>query len=77
MTQYIYLFQTKELVDSKQPIYKFGKKTKPNLEEFYEYPVGTRMMKQISCDNCHVSEKKIISLFTVNYESKKLNEHRE
>jgi hypothetical protein len=74
MTGYIYLFQTKEFVDSRQPIYKFGKTTKLNLDEFEELPVGSRVILQISCDDCHVLERKINSLFTVNYEPKNPNE---
>ena len=74
MTGYLYLFQTKEFVDSRQPIYKFGKTTKLNLDEFEELPVGSRVILQISCDDCHVLERKINSLFTVNYEPKKPNE---
>ncbi len=74
MTGYLYLFQTKEFVDSRQPIYKFGKTTKLNLDEFEELPVGSRVILQISCDDCHVLERKINSLFTVNYEPKNPNE---
>jgi hypothetical protein len=74
MTGYLYLFQTKEFVDSRQPIYKFGKTTKLNHGELEEHPVGTRVIFQISCDDCHVLERKINSLFTVNYEPKKPNE---
>ena len=74
MSGYLYLFQTKEFVVTKQPIYKFGKTTKLNLDEFEELPVGSRVILQISCDDCHVLETKINSLFTVNYEPKKRNE---
>ena len=74
MSGYLYLFQTKEFVVTKQPIYKFGKTTKHNHDEFEELPVGSRVILQISCDDCHVLETKINSLFTVNYEPKKRNE---
>ena len=74
MTEYIYLFHTKEFVNSRQPIYKFGKTTKLNHGALEEHPVGTRVIFQISCDDCHVLERKINSFFTVNYEPKKQNE---
>ena len=74
MSGYLYLFQTKEFVVTKQPIYKFGKTTKHNHDEFEELPVGSRVILQISCDDCHVLETKINSLFTANYEPKKRNE---
>jgi hypothetical protein len=74
MSGYLYLFQTKEFVVTKQPIYKFGKTTKPNHGALEEHPVGTRVIFQIICDDCHVLERKINSLFTVNYEPKKRNE---
>ena len=61
-------------VDSKQRIYKFGKTTKPNLETLGEQPAGTTLEQQIGCDNCHILEIKIKSLFKVNYEPKKTDE---
>lgn len=74
MTEYIYLFHTKEFVNSRQPIYKFGKTTKPNHGAFEEHPIGTIVIFQISCDDCHILERKINSFYTVNYEPKKRNE---
>ena len=74
MPHAIYIFKTKEFVDSRQRIYKFGKTTKPNLETLEEHPAGTRLMQQIGCDNCHILEIKINSLFKVNYEPKKTDE---
>ena len=74
MTEYIYLFHTKEFVNSRQPIYKFGKTTKLNHGALEEHPVGTIVIFQISCDDCHVLERKINSFYTVNYEPKKRNE---
>jgi hypothetical protein len=70
MPHAIYIFK----VDSKQCIYKFGKTTKPNLETLGEQPAGTTLEQQIGCDNCHILEIKINSLFKVNYEPKKTDE---
>jgi hypothetical protein len=74
MPHAIYIFKTKEFVDSNQCIYKFGKTTKPNLETLGEQPAGTTLEQQIGCDNCHILEIKINSLFKVNYEPKKIDE---
>jgi hypothetical protein len=65
---YVYLFHTKEFVDLKEPVYKIGKTTKPDLERFHQYDEGTRFYYQTSCHNCHDIEKKIIALFKKNYE---------
>ena len=70
MPNAIYIFK----VDSKQHIYKFGKTTKPNLQTLGEQPAGTTLEQQIGCDNCHILEIKINSLFRVNYEPKKTDE---
>lgn len=70
MPNAIYIFK----VDSKQCIYKFGKTTKPNLETLGEQPAGTTLEQQIGCDNCHILEIKINSLFKVNYEPKNTDE---
>ena len=65
---YVYLFHTKEFVDSKEPVYKIGKSTKPNFERFQQYAEGTRFHFQMSCHNCHDLENKIIALFKTKYE---------
>ena len=69
MTQhYVYLFHTKKFVDSKEPVYKIGKTTQPNFERFNQYDEGALFHFQISCRNCHVLERKMISLFKKKYE---------
>ena len=64
---YVYLFHTKQFVESKEPVYKIGKSMKPNFERFNQYSEGTRFHFQMSCHNCHELEKKIIALFRINY----------
>jgi T5orf172 domain len=71
MTQYVYLFQTREFFNAKQPIYKIGKTKQPNFTRFSEYPRGSVMLFQSSCYNCHKLEQKIIKLFTTKYELKR------
>ena len=53
MTQYVYLFHTREFFNSNQPIYKIGKTTKPNFTRFSNYPKGSVMLFQSACLNCH------------------------
>ena len=65
---YVYLFHTKEFVDSKEPVYKIGKSTQPNFGRFNQYVEGTRFHFQMSCHNCHDLENKIIALFKTKYE---------
>ena len=67
MTQYVYLFHTREFFNSNQPIYKIGKTTKPNFTRFSNYPKGSVMLFQSSCRNCHELEMIIITLFTSKY----------
>jgi Meiotically up-regulated gene 113 len=64
---YVYLFHTKEFVDSKEPVYKIGKSTQSNFKRFNQYNEGTLFHFQMSCHNCHDLEKKIIALFKINY----------
>jgi hypothetical protein len=69
MTQhYVYLFHTKEFVDSKEPVYKIGKSTLPNIERIRQYEDDESFHFEIPCNNCHDLEKKIIALFNINYE---------
>ena len=67
MTQYVYLFHTREFFNSNKPIYKIGKTTKPNFTRFSNYPKGSVMLFQSSCRNCHELEMIIITLFTSKY----------
>ena len=67
MTQYIYLLQTREFVNSKEPIYKIGKTTKLNFTRFNQYPQGSVLLFQSSCFDCNKLEKEIIQLFKSKY----------
>lgn len=67
MTQYIYLLQTREFVNSKEPIYKIGKTTKLNFTRFKQYPQGSVLLFQSSCFDCNKLEKQIIQLFKSKY----------
>ena len=65
--QYVYLIQTREFVNSKQPIYKIGKTKQINFTRFMQYPKGSVQIFQSSCNNCDVLEKNIIKRFHAKY----------
>ena len=70
--QYVYLIQTREFVNSKEPVYKIGKTTKINFTRFLQYPKGSVQIFQSSCHNCDVLEKNIIKQFHAKYHHCKL-----
>ena len=70
--QYVYLIQTREFVNSKEPIYKIGKTTKINFTRFLQYPKDSVQIFQSSCYDCDVLEKNIIKRFHAKYHHCKL-----
>jgi hypothetical protein len=70
-TQYIYLLQECEFVNSNKNVYKIGKTTQRNTKRFSQYPKGSILLLQIICINCNNCEKQIIQLFTQKYKLRK------
>jgi hypothetical protein len=70
--QYVYLIQTREFVNSKQPVYKIGKTKQINFTRFMQYPKGSVQIFQSSCYNSDVLEKNIIKRFHAKYQNCKL-----
>jgi len=70
-TQYIYLLQEREFVNSNKNVYKIGKTTQTNTKRFSQYPKGSILLLQIICINCNNCEKQIIQLFTQKYKLRK------
>jgi hypothetical protein len=70
--QYVYLIQTREFVNSKEPVYKIGKTKQINFTRFMQYPKGSVQIFQSSCYNCDVLEKNIIKRFHAKYQNCKL-----
>ena len=69
MSNYIYLLQEREFVNTKEKIYKIGMTAQKNLARFKQYPNGSVLLFQMICNDC----KKInVSCITENI---KLNEH--
>ena len=67
--QYVYLIQTREFVNSKQPVYKIGKTKQINYSRFIQYPKGSVQIFQTSCYNCNVLEKNVIRRFEAKYQN--------
>jgi uncharacterized Zn-finger protein len=65
--EYIYLLQEREFKNNKQEIYKIGKTKQYNFRRFNDYPKDSLLILHILCDNCDISEKKLIELFNTKY----------
>jgi hypothetical protein len=61
--EYIYLFQEREFIKTKEPIYKIGKTKQPCLDRLKNYPIGTSLIFQIKCNDCDIYERLLISKF--------------
>lgn len=70
--QYIYLIQTREFVNSKEPIYKVGKTKQSNYSRFLQYPNGSIQLFQCVCNNCDILERHVIKIFKNKYENHKI-----
>lgn len=71
MSEYIYLLQEREFIKSNEPIFKVGKTKQENLKRIQNYPNGTKLICQFSCENCDILERKIIENFKNKYELQK------
>jgi hypothetical protein len=65
--QYIYLLQEREFVISKTPIYKLGKSKQENVSRFRQYPKGSNLLFQITCNDCDLTENILKKLFAEKY----------
>jgi hypothetical protein len=65
--QYIYLLQEREFVISKTPIYKIGKSKQENVSRFRQYPKGSSLLFQITCNDCDLTENILKKIFAEKY----------
>jgi len=70
MTEYIYIIQEREFVNSNTPVYKIGKTKQPNFERFKSYPKNSVMLAQICCKDCNSCERNVISFFDNKYKKR-------
>lgn len=67
MSEYIYLLQEREFINTKQNIYKLGKTKQENLQRFKQYPKGSKLLLQQVCNDCDMLEHKLIRDFKNKY----------
>lgn len=67
MHQYIYLLREREFISLNQNVYKIGKTKQENLQRFHQYPRGSELLLQHSCDNCDALEVQLIREFKIKY----------
>ena len=68
---YIYLLQEREFIKSNENIYKIGKSKQENLKRIINYPNGTKLLLQMSCNNCDYIESCLIKIFKKEFINKK------
>lgn len=61
--EYIYLLQEREFVKTNENIYKIGKTKQNNLKRFSSYPNGSKLLIQVICNNCDITENIILNKF--------------
>jgi hypothetical protein len=66
-TEYIYLLQEREFVNSEKSIYKLGKSKQDNTARVRQYPKGSILLFQKICNNCDSNETELIKLFNEKY----------
>jgi hypothetical protein len=71
-TQYVYLLQTREFLNSKEPVYKIGRSKQDNYSRFSQYDLGSVLLFQSSCSDNIKLEREIIDLFSKKYEHIKI-----
>ena len=60
---YIYLLRPLRSITSNEEIYKIGKTKRKNFKRFNEYPSGSILLLQSSCENCDLMESKLLKIF--------------
>jgi len=64
---FIYLIQEKIYIDENIDVYKIGKSTQENTRRVKSYPSGSKLYIQLSCNDCHLMEKKLINIFKTKF----------
>jgi hypothetical protein len=68
---YIYLLRTREFVTANQNVYKIGRTNQTHTNRFKQYPKGSELILQYSCNDCIACEKGLLYIFRVNYIKRK------
>ena len=64
---YIYLLQEREFIKTSESVFKVGKTQQINHKRFKQYPKGSVLLFQMKCNNCHDSEKQILTEFKLKF----------
>ena len=67
MPDYVYIIREREFLDSCRNVYKIGKTQQDGLKRFEKYPKGSELILHSKCENCTVTEQKILSVFRSKY----------
>jgi hypothetical protein len=68
---YIYLLRTREFVTANKNVYKIGRTNQTHTNRFKQYPKGSELILQYSCNDCIACEKGLLYIFRVNYIKRK------
>ena len=67
---YIYLLQPLRSITNNEQVYKIGKTKRKNFKRFNEYPTGSILLLQSSCNDCDIMEKNLLQIFDKNFTKK-------
>ena len=71
MVEYIYLIQEREFINAKKEIYKPGRTAQENGKRFVSYPKDSKLLLQIACKDCLMTENIILKQFKEKYKQRK------
>ena len=71
MVEYIYLIQEREFINAKKEIYKPGRTAQENGKRFASYPKDSKLLLQIACKDCLMTENIILKQFKEKYKQRK------
>jgi hypothetical protein len=71
LNNYIYLLREREFIKTNEPVYKIGKTKQEKLKRYNKYPKGSHLLLHISCFDCDIIEKTILSIFKEKFIHKK------
>lgn len=70
-SQYIYLLQEQEFVNTKENVYKVGMTNEENCERFNQFPKSSVLLFQMICNNCKNMEKIVLKKFKETFKQRK------
>lgn len=62
-TNYVYLLQEREFINANQSVFKVGRTRQENSKRLKQYPKGSVLKLQITCNDCISLERQILAKF--------------